>query len=199
MSAVMDLVAAPMVASGGYAWPDDVAGGKARQARIDKQASKTPGIPARLAEEFVVAVGWDWHLPPAVTHMLKAAAAELVDNAISHAKWPGGMHVVLVDVALHAHRVVLEVRDPDPQLPAIPEPTAGLAALEAALADPDVSPEELEAAPHGLAYLSGLVESLAALPAPVGKVMRATVTLPDPRAGSVTAAAGDAILAGAAR
>lgn len=195
MNAVLDLAPAPMVAAGGFAWPDDVTAGKARQARIDR-ASKEP---MHTAEDFVAAVGWDWHLPQVVMEALKAGVAELVDNAARHAAWPASMHVILVDVALHAHRVVLEVRDPDPYLPPIPDPEAGLDALLAALKDPEVSPEELERAPHGLAYLSGLCESLTALREPVGKVMRASVALPDPRAGSVTAPARDASRFGAQR
>ena len=35
MSAVLDLAPAPMVSASGYAWPDDVAAGTARPARID--------------------------------------------------------------------------------------------------------------------------------------------------------------------
>lgn len=196
MSAVLDLAPAPMVAAGGFAWPDDVAAGQARQARIDLWSGAKP---MHTAEDFVAAVGFDWHLPTVVMEALKAAVAELVDNAARHAAWPKLMHVVLVDVVLHAHRVVLEVRDPDPYLPPIPDPTAGLEALLAALNDPEVSPEELERAPHGLAYLSGLCESLTALREPVGKVMRAAVTLPDPRAGSVTGSAGDVRRFGAPR
>jgi anti-sigma regulatory factor (Ser/Thr protein kinase) len=188
MSAVLDLAPAPMVAAGGYAWPDDVAAGQARQARIDLWTAKEP---MHTAEDFVAAVGFDWHLPAVVREALKAAVAELVDNAARHAAWPRLMHVVLVDVVLHAHRVVLEVRDPDPYLPPIPDPAAVLDAVLAALADPEVGPEALERAPRGLAYLSGLCESLAALREPVGKVMRAAVALPDPRAGSVTGLPGD--------
>ena len=184
MTAVMDLVPAPMVSAGGFAWPDDVPVGQARRARIDLRECD---YPVHTAENFAAAVGWDWHLPKQVMEPLKAAVAELVDNAAAHAVWPEGMHVVLVDVVLQAHRVVLEVRDPDPRLPVIPEPKAGLDALLAALDDPAVGPEELERLPHGLAYLSGLVESLVTLAEPVGKVMRASIALPDPRtAGSVT-------------
>jgi hypothetical protein len=196
MSAVLDLAPAPMVAAGGFAWPDDVAAGTARQARIDLRASKKP---MHTAEDFVAAVGFDWHLPQTVREALKAATAELVDNAARHADWPPFMHVVPVDVVLHAHRVVLEVRDPDPYLPPVPEPEAGLDALLAALADPEVSPEELENAPHGLAYLAGLCESVAALTEPIGKVMRVTVALPDSRAGFVADTSGDASRFGAPR
>lgn len=179
MSAVLDLVPAPAVPVGGYAWPDDVAAGQARRARIDLWATDEP---MHVAEDFVAAVGWDWHLPGPVLDTLKQATAELVDNAARHALRPEGMHVVLVDVALHAHRVVLEVRDPDPQLPAIPAPASGLDALVANLENPESTPADLEAFPHGLALLGGMCESLEALPEPVGKVMRATVALPDSRA-----------------
>lgn len=190
MSAVLDLVPSPAVPVGGYAWPDDVAAGQARQARIDLWSCLEP---MHTAEDFVAAVGWDWHLPAPVQDTLKHAAAELVDNAARHAAWPTGMHVVLVDVALHAHRVVLEVRDPDPTLPVIPAPTAGLDALQAALADPEVTPAQLEDFPHGLALLGGMCESLTPLREPVGKCMRAAIALPDGRTtGSVTRRAGDA-------
>lgn len=195
MSAVLDFAPAPMVAAGGYAWPDDVVAGTARQARIDLKWDE----PMHAAEDFVAAVGYDWHLPGTVMDALKTATAELVDNAATWALWPSGMHVIPVDVTLHPHRVVLEVRDPDPYLPPIPEPTAGLDALVAALNDPTVKPEELERASHGLAIVSGLCESLVALPEPIGKVVRVTVALPDARTGFVTAPVCDASRFGAER
>lgn len=195
MSAVMDLAPAPMVAAGGYAWPDDVATGTARQARIDLAWAE----PMHAAEDFVAAVGYDWHLPNPVMDALKSATAELVDNAATWAVWPSDMHVIPVNVTLHPHRVVLEVRDPDPYLPPIPEPTAGLNALVAALNDPTVKPDEVELTSHGLAIVAGLCESLVALAEPIGKVMRVTVALPDNRAGSVIAPASDATRFGGAR
>jgi anti-sigma regulatory factor (Ser/Thr protein kinase) len=191
MSAVLAPTAPAAVTAPGPREDHSLAG-TPRQGRIEMEYTE---VPANVAENFVMAVGWDWQLPATVIDVLKAAAAELVDNAVTHAlshtAWPGGEHVVLVDVDLHLDRVVLAVRDPDPLLPSIPQPMS-VEDMLAALEDPDVTPEDLENLPRGLYYLAGLCTALRPVAQPTGKAMIAEIALPG-------CLIGDAATAGARR
>lgn len=190
MNAVLELAPPDLTAiTGADGREDHSLAGSPRRGRIEVADDTVPGIPAILARNFVMAVGWDWHLPTAVIGVLKAAAAELVDNAVTHAldhtSWPNGTRVVLVDVDLYLDRVVLTVRDPDPVLPVIPKELS-IEDLLAALADPDGTPEDVEKMPRGLFYLDGICTALRPVAQPTGKAMLAEIALPSPADRDVT-------------
>ena len=155
------------------AWPDDTSSGISRLILIDRN-SPYPVIDAR---EAAVAAGWDWGLPAGLIDDVKYVVDALVSNALVHAKWPDGWPVVSVTVALCGRRAVVEVRDPDPTLPAWPG--GAQVDIGALLDDPVIDADDPVLTHHqGLVDVAGRSETLTAFAEEVGKCVRAVLPIP---------------------
>ncbi|WP_194894711.1 ATP-binding protein [Catenulispora pinisilvae] len=168
MTAVLDMAAPQLDRAETRGFPDDTTLGIAREARLDRRVAN----PVADARAFALACAWDWCLPETTRNDIVLVVDELVANAVKHAAWPAGRHVVLLRLGLIGQHVSVEVRDPDPRSPRWPGSQVWDLAVIDGPADPD--DEELVRG-HGLGIVAALVDDLCALQEPHGKVVRASI------------------------
>ena len=165
MTAVLDLASATVLPAGANAWPDDVATGCARVARLDRRRA-TVAFDARF---FTAAACWDWHLSAPVLLAATTVVSELVTNAVRHAGWPASRTLLLVTVRIGGAYLVVEVADPDPR-----QPCPGLAGLDAEQVRDSASPTGLSGMGLSL-VVPAFAEYWDTNPVPGGKTVRAFI------------------------
>lgn len=167
MSTALDLASAVAAPAGVNAWPDDIADGYARVARLDRLREQV----AFDARFFTAAACWDWHLSDACVLAATTVVSELVTNAVRHANWPQGRTTLSVTLRLSERCLSIEVADPDPGLP--------LPATEA-LDGAQVVDADSAAGLSGMGLslvVPGFAESWHAEPTATGKTVRALIRL----------------------
>jgi anti-sigma regulatory factor (Ser/Thr protein kinase) len=148
--------------------PDDTpAGGLRRPAQLP-----VDDLAPAYARRLVAAVAVDWYLPADLVDDARTVISELVTNAVIHASYARGGGILAV-LALSPTRstLTIEVHDPDPTLPVMPEAAPG----PDAVLDAD-SPAGTHGA--GLRIVDNLCAGLDAAHTERGKAVIAVLAMP---------------------